>query len=381
LDFAWNDEQQALRKEVIRFAKEQLNDDLMRRDREEIFSRELWQKCADFGILGIPVPAEYGGGGGDTLTTVCALEALGYGCKDNGLLFSLNAHMWTTEIPLMAFGTEEQKRKYLPKLISGEWIGLHAMTEPGSGSDAYSLKTRAERKGDKYVLNGTKTFITNSQYGDLFIIFANVDPSKGASGVSAFMVEKGTPGLIVGQKLHKMGLRTSPMTEVALVDCEIPVENMIGKEGSGQAIFTTSMEWERTCILASHLGMMQRLLETCVKYAHDRKQFGQPIGKFSAIANKIADMEVRIETGRLVLYKAAWLKSQGKHPLRESSIAKLYIAEECVKSCLDAIQIHGGYGYMMEYEIERDLRDAISSKIYSGTSEIQKVIISGLHGL
>jgi alkylation response protein AidB-like acyl-CoA dehydrogenase len=381
LDFAWNDEQQALRKEVIRFAKEQLNDDLMRRDREEIFSRELWQKCADFGILGIPVPAEYGGGGGDTLTTVCALEALGYGCKDNGLLFSLNAHMWTTEIPLMAFGTEEQKKKYLPKLINGEWIGLHAMTEPGSGSDAYSLKTRADRKGDKYVLNGTKTFITNSQYGDLFIIFANVDPSKGANGVSAFLVEKGTPGLIVGQKLHKMGLRTSPMTEVALVDCEVPVENMIGKEGSGQAIFTTSMEWERTCILASHLGMMQRLLETCVKYAHDRKQFGQPIGKFSAIANKIADMEVRIETGRLVLYKAAWLKSQGKHPLRESSIAKLYIAEECVKSCLDAIQIHGGYGYMMEYEIERDLRDAISSKIYSGTSEIQKVIISGLHGL
>lgn len=381
MDFAWNDEQQALRKEVVRFAKEQLNDDLMRRDREEIFSRELWQKCADFGILGIPVPAEYGGGGGDTLTTVCALEALGYGCKDNGLLFSLNAHMWTTEIPLMAFGTEEQKRKYLPKLINGEWIGLHAMTEPGSGSDAYSLKTRADRKGDKYVLNGTKTFITNSQYGDLFIIFANVDPSKGANGVSAFLVEKGTPGLIVGQKLHKMGLRTSPMTEVALVDCEVPVENMIGKEGSGQAIFTTSMEWERTCILASHLGMMQRLLETCVKYAHDRKQFGQPIGKFSAIANKIADMEVRIETGRLVLYKAAWLKSQGKHPLRESSIAKLYIAEECVKSCLDAIQIHGGYGYMMEYEIERDLRDAISSKIYSGTSEIQKVIISGLHGL
>jgi len=381
LDFAWNDEQQALRKEVIRFAKEQLNDDLMRRDREEIFSRELWQKCADFGILGIPVPAEYGGGGGDTLTTVCALEALGYGCKDNGLLFSLNAHMWTTEIPLMAFGTEEQKKKYLPKLINGEWIGLHAMTEPGSGSDAYSLKTRADRKGDKYVLNGTKTFITNSQYGDLFIIFANVDPSKGANGVSAFLVEKGTPGLIVGQKLHKMGLRTSPMTEVALVDCEVPVENMIGKEGSGQAIFTTSMDWERTCILASHLGMMQRLLETCVKYAHDRKQFGQPIGKFSAIANKIADMEVRIETGRLVLYKAAWLKSQGKHPLRESSIAKLYIAEECVKSCLDAIQIHGGYGYMMGYEIERDLRDAISSKIYSGTSEIQKVIISGLHGL
>jgi alkylation response protein AidB-like acyl-CoA dehydrogenase len=289
--------------------------------------------------------------------------------------------MWTTEIPLMAFGTEEQKRKYLPKLVNGEMIGLHAMTEPGSGSDAYSLKTRADRKGNCYVLNGTKTFITNTTQADLFIVFANVDFSKGANGVTAFLVEKGTPGLEVGKKLHKMGLRTSPMSEVALVDCEIPKENILGQEGSGQAIFTTSMEWERTCILASHLGMMQRQLETCVKYARDRKQFGQPIGKFSAIANKVADMEVRLETGRLVLYKAAWLKSQGKHPLRESSIAKLYVAESCVQSCLDAIQIHGGYGYMMEYEIERDLRDAISAKIYSGTSEIQKVIISGLHGL
>ncbi|HZQ23237.1 MAG TPA: acyl-CoA dehydrogenase family protein [Terriglobales bacterium] len=381
MDFGWSEEQQAFRKEVIRFAKEELNDDLIRRDREEEFSRELWQKCADFGIMGVPVPTEYGGSGGDTLTTVCALEALGYGCRDNGLLFSINAHMWTTEIPLMAFGTEEQKRKYLPKLVNGEMIGLHAMTEPGSGSDAYSLKTRADRKGNCYVLNGTKTFITNTTNADLFIVFANVDFSKGANGVTAFIVEKGTPGLIVGKKLHKMGLRTSPMSELALVDCEIPKENIVGQEGSGQAIFTTSMEWERTCILASHLGMMQRQLEMCVKYARDRKQFGQPIGKFSAIANKVADMEVRLETGRLVLYKAAWLKSQGKHPLRESSIAKLYVAESCVQSCLDAIQIHGGYGYMMEYEIERDLRDAISAKIYSGTSEIQKVIISGLHGL
>jgi alkylation response protein AidB-like acyl-CoA dehydrogenase len=171
------------------------------------------------------------------------------------------------------------------------------------------------------------------------------------------------------------------MAEVALVDCEIPVENLLGKEGGGQAIFTTSMEWERTCILASHLGMMQRLLEQSVQYARDRNQFGQPIGKFAAISNKIAEMEVRLETGRLVLYKAAWLKSQGKHPLREASIAKLYVSEAAVQSCLDAIQIFGGYGYMTEYEIERELRDAISGKIYSGTSEIQKVIIAGLHGL
>jgi len=381
LDFAWTEEQAAFRKEVIRFARQELNDDLIRRDREEVFPRDLWQKCADFGIQGLPVPAEYGGGGADALTTVCALEALGYGCKDNGFLFSLNAHMWTTEIPLMTFGTEEQKKKYLPKLISGEWIGLHAMTEPGSGSDAYSLKTRADRRGNCYVLNGTKTFITNTQCADLFIIFANVDFSKGANGVTGFLVEKGTPGLVVGEKLHKMGLRTSPMSEVALVDCEVPAESVLGKEGSGQSIFTTSMEWERTCILASHLGMMQRQLENAVKYAQERRQFGQPIGKYSAIANKIADMEVRLETGRLALYKAAWMKSQGRHSLREASIAKLYVSEACVQSCLDAIQIYGGYGYMTEYEVERDLRDAIASKLYSGTSEIQKVIISGFHGL
>jgi alkylation response protein AidB-like acyl-CoA dehydrogenase len=281
----------------------------------------------------------------------------------------------------MAFGTEEQKRKYLPKLVSGEWIGLHAMTEPLSGSDAYSLRTRAERKGDRYILNGSKTFITNAPYADLFIIFANIDPSRGANGITAFLVEKGTPGLSVGQKLHKMGLRTSPMAEVVLEDCEVPVQDILGKEGDGQSSFTTSMEWERTCILASHLGMMQRQLENAVKYARERQQFGQPIGKFAAISNKIADMEVRLETGRLALYKAAWLKSQGRHPLKEVSMAKLYVSEAAIQNCLDAIQIHGGYGYMTEYEVERELRDAISGKIYSGTSEIQRVIIAGLHGL
>jgi alkylation response protein AidB-like acyl-CoA dehydrogenase len=380
LDFAWSEEQAAFRREVIRFAKQELNDDMIRRDRDEEFSRSHWQKCADFGIQGLPVPQEYGGGGADTLTTLCALEALGYGCRDNGFLFSVNAHMWTTEIPITAFGTEEQKRRYLPKLVSGEWIGLHAMTEPMSGSDAYSLRTRAERKGNCYVLNGTKTFATNAAHGDLFIIFANVDPDLNPNGVSAFLVEKGTPGLVVGKKMEKMGLRTSPIGEVALVDCEIPAENLLDKEGSGQAIFTTSMEWERTCIMASHLGMMQRVMETCIKYARERVQFGQPIGKFSAIGNKIADMDVRLETGRLLLYKAAWLKSQGRHPLREASMAKLYVSEACIQSCLDAIQIHGGYGYMTEYQIERELRDAIAGKIYSGTSEIQRVIIAGLHG-
>jgi alkylation response protein AidB-like acyl-CoA dehydrogenase len=380
LDFAWNEEQAAFRKEVLRFAREELKDDVIARDHNEEFSRPLWEKCAKFGIQGLPIPVEYGGGGADILTTVCALEALGYGCHDNGLLFSINAHMWSSEIPIWNFGTEAQKKKYLPGLVSGG-LGLHAMTEPGSGSDAYSLKTRAERKGDKYVLNGSKTFSSNAPNADVTIVFANLDPTRGPNGVTAFLVDKGTPGFTVGRKLHKMGLRTSPMAEIALQDCEIPVENLLGKEFGGQAVFTSSMEWERICILASHLGAMQRIMETCVKYAKERKQFGEPIGKFPAIANKIADMDVRLETGRLVLYKAAWMKSQGRHPLREASIAKLYVSEACVKSCLEAIQLHGGYGYMTEYELERELRDAIAGTIYSGTSEVHRVIIANMQGL
>jgi len=380
LDFAWSDEQAAFRKEVLRFAKEELNDDVIARDHNSEFSWELWKKCAKFGIQGLPIAVEYGGGGADTLTTVCALEALGYGCRDNGLLFSINAHMWSSEIPIWNFGTEAQKRKYLPGLVSGG-VGLHAMTEPGSGSDAYSLKTRAEKKGDRYILNGSKTFSSNAPDADVTIVFANLDPSRGPNGVTAFLVDKGTAGFSVGRKLSKMGLRTSPMAELSLQDCEIPVENLLGKEFGGQAVFTSSMEWERICILASHLGAMQRIMETCIKYARERKQFGESIGKFPAINNMIADMDIRLETGRLALYKAAWLKSQGRHPLREASIAKVYVSEACVQSCLEAIQIHGGYGYMTEYELERELRDAIAGKIYSGTSEIHRVIISSYHGL
>jgi alkylation response protein AidB-like acyl-CoA dehydrogenase len=381
LDFAWTDEQRTFRSEVIRFAQQELNDPMIERDHNEEFSWDGWRKCAAFGIHGLPMPPEYGGAGADTLTTVCGLEALGYGCRDNGLIFSINAHMWSAEIPINSFGTAAQKNKYLPKLISGEWVGIHAMTEPMSGSDAYSLLSRAERKGDCYVINGSKTFITNAENAAFVIVFANLDPSKGANGVTAFLVDKGTPGFTISKKLHKMGLRTSPMAELSFVDCTVPVENLLGKEGGGQAIFTASMEWERICILASELGMMQRLLETSVKYAKERRQFGQPIGNFQPVSEKIADMDIRLETGRLILYKAAWLKSQGKHPLREASIAKAYVADACIKSCLDAIQIHGGYGYMTEYQIERELRDAISGKIYSGTTEIQKKIIAGLHGL
>ena len=381
MDFAWSEEQRQFRQEVIRFAKEELNDNVIDRDLNEEFSWDLWKKCAKFGIQGLPISTEYGGSQADTLTTVCGLEALGYGCRDNGLIFSINAHMWSSEIPISAFGTEAQKKKYLPNLVNGEWVGVHAMTEPMSGSDAYSMRSRAERKGNCYVINGSKTFITNAQNAEFVIVFAKLDSPESDGGVTGFIVDKGTPGFTISKKLHKMGLRTSPMAELAFVDCEVPLENLLGKEGGGPAIFTASMEWERICILASHLGAMQRMLETSVKYAKERHQFGQPIGQFPPISDKIAEMDIRLETARLVLYKAAWLKSQGRHPLREASIAKAYVADACIKTALDAIQIHGGYGYMTEYQIERELRDAISGKIYSGTTEIQKKIIAGFHGL
>jgi alkylation response protein AidB-like acyl-CoA dehydrogenase len=289
--------------------------------------------------------------------------------------------MWSAEIPFLSFGTDEQKERYLPKLVSGEMVGVHAMTEPMSGSDAYSLRTRAEKVGDSYVLNGSKTFISNAIDADVTIVFANVDPSKGAAGITAFIVDKGTPGLKVSRKLEKMGLRTSQTAELALEDCKVPETKILGRVGMGTAMFTASMEWERICIVAHQLGSMQRVLETTIKYAGSRRQFGETIGKFSAVADRVAEMDVRLECGRLALYKAAWLKKQGRHPLREAAIAKLFIAESCVQNCLDAIKVHGGYGYMTEYQLEREMRDAVGATIYSGTSDIQKKIIAGFHGL
>jgi len=377
LDFAWTEEQLAFRKEVIRFAREELTDDMIQRDLEEQFSWDGWKKCATFGIQGLPVPAEFGGGGADALTAVGSLEALGYACRDNGLMFAINAHMWGAEIPICSFGSADQKQRYLPRLASGEWMGVQARIEPGSnGSD---LQTRAERRGNSYVLNGSKTLITNAADADLVMVFADLAGSEGSDGLSAFLVEKGTPGFTVTRKLRMMGLRTAPMAELTFADCEVPRENLLGKEGSGDAIFAASMEWERICVLASYLGTMQRLLETSIEYAQERKQFGQTIGKFSPVSDKIADMEVRLESGRLLLYKAAWLKSQGLDSAREAAIAKLYLGEACVQSCLDAMQIHGGYGYMTEYQIERELRDAISVRVYSAGSGAQRGDIAALH--
>jgi len=381
MDFTWNEEQLAFKKAVIEFAQKEMNEEMIERDKQGIFSRDLWKKCARFGILGLPVPEEYGGSDADILTAMLTMEGLGYGCHDNGLIFGMNAQMWSVQLPILTFGSEDQKKKYLPGMCNGDIIGAHGMTEPDTGSDAYNLRTRADRTKGGYILNGSKMFVTNAPVADMAVVFATVEAAKGMWGITGFVVDKGTPGFSISKHIDKMGLRTSPMGELILQDCFIPEENRLGPEGAGARIFNNSMEWERSCILAGNLGVMERQLETSIEYARERQQFGQPIGKFQSVANRIVDMKVRLETARLILYKVAWLKKMGKPAVMEAAMAKLYLSECFVQSGLDAIRTLGGYGYMTEFEVERNLRDAIGGTIYSGTSDIQRNIIARLLGL
>jgi alkylation response protein AidB-like acyl-CoA dehydrogenase len=381
VDFTWTEEQRALKRSVMDFAERELRDDMVARDKEGAFHRGLWNKCAEFGILGLPFAQEYGGQGADILATVLAMEGLGYSCRDNGLIFGMNAQMWSVQMPIQTFGTDGQKKRFLPRLISGEWIGGHGMSEPGSGSDAFSLGTTARRDGAWYVLNGSKTFVTNAPAADVFVVFATVEKKRGFMGVTAFLVERGRPGFEVGKDIGKMGLRTCGWSEIVLQDCRVPDENRLGREGAGAGIFSDSMEWERGCLLAAGIGTMQRQLETCIRYAKERKQFGVSIGKFQAVAHKIAEMKIRLETARLALYHLAWLKSCGHRSPLDAALVKAYVSECWKQSGLDAIQIHGGYGYTTEFEVEREFRDSLGSSIYSGTTEIQKNIIASYLGL
>jgi hypothetical protein len=366
---------------AITFAKSALGHDMIGRDRSEGFSRDDWQKCAEFGVQGMPVPQEYGGLGLGILPLIAVMEGLGYGCRDSGLLFSINAHLWTNSIPILVYGTEEQKARFLPGLCDGTLIGANGASEPDAGSDIFSMRTRATRRGDEYVLNGAKTFVTNAPVADLFVVYATIDPTLGPMGVTAFVIDRDTPGLNIGKHMEKMGLRTSPMAEVILEDCAIPVQNRLGREGRGAEVFECSMEWERGCILGSFLGVMRRQLESCIAHARSRKQFGNAISKFQSVANRIVDMRVRLDSSRPLVYRIGHLKEQNKSAVLEASIAKLYVSEALVQSALDAVQIYGGYGYMTEQEVERDLRDAVASTLYSGTSEIQRNIIARALGL
>jgi len=381
VDFALTAEQRELTEAATAFARQELNRDLAGREKAGEFPRDAWLACAKFGVQGLPVPAELGGAGADVLTTALVMEALGYGCRDNGLLFSLNAQMWSVQLPLVTFGSPAQQQAYLPGLVSGDIIGAHAMTEPGSGSDALHARARAERRGDQYILNGVKQYITNAPVADVALVYAADPDQPGLAGLSAFLVDAATRGVAVSSGFEKMGLRTSPMGEITLHDCVIPADNRLGPEGAGMAVFNSSMEWERSCLFASAVGAMRRQLDACVRYARSRQQFGQPIGKFQGVSSKLADMYVRLEAARLLIYRVAWLKQQGRSAPAEAAAAKLFTSEAFVRSSEDAIQVHGAWGYLKDAGIEQDLRDAVASTIYSGTSEIQRLVLARMLGL
>ena len=371
-----SEEQRNFRQMAIEFSRRELNDGAKEREKRGEFFEAGWQKCAEFGILGITLPEKYGGMGLDTMTCIATMEGLGYACRDSGLLFAINSHIWTCEAPINKFGSDAQKRNYLPRLIAGTIKGGHAMTEPGSGSDAFSMRCKAERSKNGYLLNGSKTFITNAPIADILLVFAVTDKSKGFAGISAFIVEKGFPGFSVGSPLDMMGLKTCPLGEVFLQDCEVPEENRLGLEGAGSAIFNSEMEWERSCLFAAHLGAMEHNLEACIKYAKERTTFGVNIGSHQAVAFMLADMAKDVEAARLLVYQAAQLADQGHLSTTEAICAKAFAQDMVMRTACDAVQIFGGYGYTKDFPVEKYYRDSKLCTIGEGTSEIQKLVIS-----
>jgi hypothetical protein len=382
MDFNLTPEQRLLRENILRFAREELNADVKERDRAQQFSHELWLKCGGMGLPGLPVPEEYGGSGLDPLSVAVVLEALGYGCRDGGLVFAICAHLLACVVPIWKHGSEEQRRRYLPRLCDGTLIAVNGMTEPQTGSDAFAMATRAVRDGDGFRLNGSKTFSSNGPVANLALVYALTDESKGYhGGVTAFLVDKGTPGFAAGQKFEKLGLRTCSISELVLQDVRLPESSVLGGIGGGGTIFAESMDWERALLGASHIGTMQRLLDQAIEHARTRSQFGQLIGKYQAVSHRIADMKVRLEAARLLAYRAASRLDKSRDAGMDASIAKLFVSESLVQSALDAVQVLGGYGFMADYEVERALRDSIGSTLYSGTSEMQRNIIARWLGL
>ena len=379
MDFAWTDEQLSLRRGAVEFASARLADGVRERDCDGTFSRELWSACAEFGLQGILTAEASGGSGEDLLSAVAILEGIGYGGRDNGLVFSIVAHAASCAEPLATFGGDAQRQQWLPCLANGSVIGATGITEPDSGSSALALATTAVPDGPDWVLNGSKTFVTNAPVADLFVVYART--GQGFGGISCFLIPRESAGLSIGPSIEKMGLRTSPMAQIYMDDCRVPPSSLVGAVGSGAMIFSQTMEVERLIVMAPVIGVMERLLEQCVRHARQRKPGATPIGKHQAVAHRIADMELQLEAARLLLYRAAWHRARRGTATRESALAKLAVSEAYVQICRDAMQIFGGYGYTAEYEIERELRDALAATLYVGTSEIQRNLVAGLRGL
>ncbi|MFH1349851.1 MAG: acyl-CoA dehydrogenase family protein [Pseudomonadota bacterium] len=379
MDFSFTDEQIMFKEQVIRFAKKEIVPRVQEHDLRGEFDFQSFRKLGEFGILGLHFPEQLGGSDADVVTTVLAGEALGEAGVDGGLTLAYGAHTFLCADTIYSHGSDAQQERYIPRLASGEWIGCMGLTEPGAGSDVASMTTRAEKRGDRYVLNGNKMFITNGPVSDVAVVYAKTGRELKHAGVSAFIVEKGTAGFLAGKNLIKMGVRSSHTSELIFEDCEIPAENLIGQEGAGFLMAMQTVEWDRSALLAPFVGGMTYVLNRCIRYAKERHQFGRPIAEFQAIKHKLADIKIFIEAARSLCYRIAWCKDQGR-PLNhlEAAVAKLFVGDWSLGPANDAVVLHGGYGYCHEYEVERYFRDSRLAPIGGGTSEIQKKIISRL---
>ena len=372
--FVLTEDQEALRKEIRQFAAREIAPHVSEWDEKSEFPAAVVKKLGAMGLLGVIFPPEYGGAGMGYVDYVLAIEELSAVDGSVGIIVAAHNSLGTNHIFLA--GNEEQKRKYVPKLASGEWLGAWGLTEPGSGSDAGGARTTAVRKGDKYVLNGTKTFITNGSYADTAVVIAVTDKSKGTHGLSAFVVEKGTKGFRPGKKENKMGLRASDTAELIFEDCEIPAENLLGVEGEGFIDSMRVLDGGRISIAALSLGIARGALDAATKYVKERRQFGKAIAEFQGIQWKLADMATELDAARLLTQRAAVLKDSGRTVTRESAMAKLFASEVAVKICNEAVQLFGGYGFIKDYPAEKFYRDVKLCTIGEGTSEIQRMVIA-----
>lgn len=369
----FTEEQQMMRDMVRDFAQKEITPFIEKMEAGE-FPRPILKKMGDLGLMGITVPEKYGGAGMDFTSYIIAINELSKVSAVMGVILSVHTSVGTN--PILYFGNEEQKQKYIPKLASGEYLGAFCLTEPHAGSDAASLKTRAVKKGDRYILNGSKIFITNGGEADVYIVFASTDLEKRSRGITAFIVEKDTPGLIIGKNEKKMGLHGSKTVELSFENMEVPIENRLGEEGEGFKIAMANLDVGRIGISAQSLGIAEAALEAAVEYAKERKQFGKPIADYQGIGFKLADMATSVEAARLLVYRAASLRSQGLPCGKEASIAKLFASKTAMEVAIEAVQVFGGYGYTKDYPVERYFRDAKVTEIYEGTSEIQRLVIS-----
>lgn len=378
MEFSLTPEQEALRSEVLRFARAEIVPRVREHDLEGRFDHESWRRLGEMGILGLNLPPEYGGGGGSVLSCAVVGEALGEAGVDGGLCLSYGAHSFLCADTILSHGSEAQRRRWLPRLATGERIGCMALTEPGAGSDAAALATRAVRTEGGYLLHGRKMFITNGGIADVAVVYARTSPEAHA-GISAFVVEKGTPGFSAGRELAKLGMKSSVTSELVFEDCFVPAENRLGEEGNGYLMALRTVEWDRSTLLAPFLGQVQFLIDRCCAHARERFQFGRPIGSFQAVKHKIADLKILLESARTLVYRVAWCKDQGR-PLNalEAACAKLFVGDASLGPTNDAVVLHGGYGYCHEYDVERVFRDTRLAAIGGGTSDIQKLIISRL---